>query len=218
MKRDNLIGNRYGRLLVTGGDIRVRNGRKEMLWECICDCGKTSHSPAHPLKHGSVISCGCYKNSQLGIASLKHGNRVGRKFTAEYRAWVNMKTRCENPKWDHSDRYLGRGISYCDEWKDFAAFLSDMGKSPGEYYSLDRKDNNGGYSKENCRWATRRQQAQNTRRNVLITVNGVTKCLAEWARVSKIHHSVLRLRHLKGISIGYLTDKLKEVGYEFHTT
>ncbi len=110
--------------------------------------------------------------------SIKHG-RFG---TPEYRAWNQMIQRCHNANNPMFRYYGGRGIHVCDRWRaSFSDFFSDMGERPSARHSLDRKDNNGDYCPENCRWATRSQQARNTRVIPLLSFQGVSLCVADWA-------------------------------------
>lgn len=112
----------------------------------------------------------------------QHGHAGRGRVTKTYRAWQNMRRRCTDPATPQFNDYGGRGITICPEWDTFSAFLADMGEAPADK-SLDRKDNNGGYSKANCRWATRREQTQNTRKNVFLAYRGKTLCVTEWARL-----------------------------------
>lgn len=114
--------------------------------------------------------------------------------TRFYRIWSNMKTRCSNPKTRMFYIYGGKGISVCDKWQTFGGFFDDMYESYEDDKSLDRINNNLGYSKENCRWATRREQNNNTSRNRRFVINGVEKTLAEWTRETKIKPSTVRQR------------------------
>lgn len=118
------------------------------------------------------------RNGQL------HGHCRGKK-PPEYSAWMNMKMRCFNPKSDRFENYGGRGITVCQEWLGrggFSRFLSDMGTRPSNKHSIDRKDVNGNYCKDNCRWATAEEQMSNTTRTISITFNGETKTLSQWSR------------------------------------
>jgi hypothetical protein len=111
-----------------------------------------------------------------------------------YRTWFNMKTRCRNTRTADFGRYGGRGIVFCDKWDRFAGFYEDMGASYQPGLTLERIDNNRGYSKDNCRWATRTEQANNRRSSHFITFNGETKTLAQWARSLGIKRSTLGAR------------------------
>jgi hypothetical protein len=118
----------------------------------------------------------------------------------EYNAWSNMKTRCYNSNYYLYHRYGGRGIIVCDEWKDsFDLFLKDMGARPSTKHSIDRKDNDGNYEPSNCRWATPEEQANNTRSNKIIEVDGVKNTLAEWCRIYNQNYSMVQKRLSDGM-------------------
>lgn len=112
-----------------------------------------------------------------------------------YFAWRNMKARCKYKAHPNAEHYGARGITYADEWESFEPFLAAMGICP-QGYSLDRADVDGNYSPQNCRWATVAEQARNKRRTVLLTKDGVTKCMEDWAADLGVHASTLikRLR------------------------
>lgn len=112
-----------------------------------------------------------------------HGETRGRR-SPEYRAWTDMLTRCTNPRARSYYRYGGRGIAVSTRWLKFENFLADMGRKPSAAHSLDREDYNGAYTKSNCRWATPEQQARNKSNIRPLTIDGVTKTLAEWSIVS----------------------------------
>jgi len=105
----------------------------------------------------------------------------------EYHAWLKMRSRCADK---NNKNYGGRGIKVCPEWQsDFEIFFADMGERPSEEHSLDRRDGDGDYCKENCRWATPRQQASNTRQNRIVEIWGIHRCLAEWCRYLDLNYS-----------------------------
>jgi len=168
----DLRNRRFGRLVVVGLLPERRNG--QLLWLCYCDCGNSHVSTSPHLRHGDVKSCGCLAR-EMAIAKqplasakskqvlLKHGETVKGTKSAEYSIWANMWTRCTNPKSGAAQYYLDRGISVCNRWRDFSAFLADMGRRPAGT-SLDRIDTNGNYEPGNCRWATISQQANNKRK------------------------------------------------------
>lgn len=165
----DLTGSRYGNLIAIYRVSMDKHGRS--IWLCQCDCGKTSEVMIGNLTSGNSTSCGCKKGK------WKHGGHG----SPAYRSWSHMLTRCNNRKHGGYRSYGGRGITVIPRWRDFSEFVKDMGQPPGDgRFSLDRIDNNKGYSPENCRWATRVQQARNRSDTRMITFRGETKCLAEW--------------------------------------
>jgi len=127
-----------------------------------------------------------------------HGHNRRGKTTKEYRSWYHMKTRCYNKKRPYWKYYGGRGIKVCDRWKDsFVNFLSDMGNKPTSKHSLDRIDNNGDYSPDNCKWSTSKQQTRNKRSNIMIEYNGKIQCLNDWAKELEIKRTTLWMRIYK---------------------
>jgi len=127
------------------------------------------------------------------VASNKRRAKHGMYRTRVYKTWQQMRQRCENPNDTAYHRYGGRGIKVCDRWQDFSNFLEDMGE-PYDWQSLDRLDNNGDYTPDNCRWATIEEQQNNIRSNRLITHEGETQTLAQWARETGIAYHVLKYR------------------------
>lgn len=123
---------------------------------CLCDCGNITIVLGTNIRSNNTKSCGCRRKR---VASTIGKNKThGMSYTRTYRSWIKMKERCLNPNHDHYHRYGGRGIKICDRWLlSFENFLEDMGDRP-EDRSLDRIDNNNGYEKNNCRWATRIEQ------------------------------------------------------------
>lgn len=176
----DLTGHRFGRLVAIRRLTKEEcYSAKDYKWECRCDCGNVTNVLVGNLRNGNSTSCGCGRLEALRIATVVHGLR----YSDEYRIWLGMKNRCLNPKARKYDDYGGRGITICDEWKDdFIAFYRDMGIRPTKNHSVDRRDNDKGYSKDNCYWATRSEQGNNRRGNILYTRNGITKTLAEWCR------------------------------------
>lgn len=135
---------------------------------------------------------GC--NPQTG---LKHGHNTRKGKSGAYSSWDHMIQRCTNPANEHYRRYGGRGIKVCSRWSKFENFLADMGERP-EGLTIERIKNNKGYSPKNCRWATRRQQSNNTGRNRYVTDSGLTLTVAEWCRVLNVKYSTLHQRYERG--------------------
>jgi hypothetical protein len=156
----DLTAQRFGRLVV---ERRIDNDKHGgTRWMCMCDCGKISVCLPSNLRGGRSKSCGCL-NKEVAVKTRTTHNMSG---TKEYVTWRNMKTRCENPNSTAYKYYGGRGITICKEWLDsFEAFYRDMGDKP-EGLSIDRIDNDGGYSPDNCRWATQSEQCFNQRRSL----------------------------------------------------
>lgn len=137
------------------------------------------------------------------MTKTKHGLRPAGNKSRAYTAWAHMRSRCNSPSDPGYKNYGGRGIKVCPEWDDYARFLSDMGELL-EGMSLDRIDNNKGYSKENCRWTTPLIQMQNTRRNKKLTFRGESLCVSEWSKRTGLSESGIHLR----IKLGWPVERI----------
>lgn len=181
------VGNVYGKLTVLAyAGVRYRQAQ----WKCLCECGnETVVAGGNLRKQTGTRSCNkCARQTINGLAS-----------SPEYKVWHHMKRRCYDPLNRDYRWYGGRGIAICDRWlNSFLAFYEDMGPRPSKDYSIERINNDAGYSKENCKWATQEEQKQNTRNVRKLTYNGETMGLGAWARKLGIDRCTLRLRLSKG--------------------
>lgn len=207
----DLTGQRFGRLTVIkkAKPHIYSNGKKRIVWECKCDCGNVSYVESSSLRTGHTSSCGC-----VGKEILRNRNREnsthGMSGTRIYNIWYAMIQRCYRQTHKHYEDYGGRGITICQEWlgehgfENFAKWAHSTGYDEnaerGEC-TLDRIDNNKGYSSDNCRWITDEQQKNNTRKNVFLTHNGETKTVAQWAKEKNVNRNLIYGRIKRGWSI-----------------
>lgn len=170
----DLTGRRFYRLVV----ISLMERGKPYKWLCKCDCGESTIVSSAGLTSKKTGSCGCLQRESVIRKNTTHGLAC----TPEYPIWNDMKRRCYNPKTNNFHNYGGRGITVCDRWlESFENFYADMGPRPSRRHCIERINNNLGYSPENCKWATYREQARNTRANRLVTLNGETRPMIAWA-------------------------------------
>jgi hypothetical protein len=194
--RNDLTGKKFGRLTVIKYEYTTKH--KKAVWSCSCLCGNIANIIGSSLMNGRTKSCGCLANEMTSKRLKVHGMTE----SGEFETWCNMKARCYNPNIKQYKDWGGRGITVCQEWLDsFEQFYVDMGPRPSSEYSIDRIDNDGNYCKENCRWATRREQGNNTRSNLLIPYGGKTQNLTDWSIELKIKYSTLAGRIGKGWTI-----------------
>lgn len=187
-KANDLTGRKFGMLIANARSIRKGKNRQS-YWECNCDCGSVCTVAHSQLVNGSTKSCGCLRKLNARNRFSTHGKSK----TRVHHLWSGMLARCNNPNQDNYCRYGARGISVCQRWHQFEAFLADMGEPPPGA-SLDRIDNDGNYEPGNVKWSTKHEQERNKRTNRWIEYNGERHVLADWARLIGIGDTTLRDR------------------------
>ena len=205
MWKIDLTGKRFGRLLVLGESGKVG---EQTAWKCKCDCGGIAIVTGANLRSGNTNSCGCLNRENLRKALTKHGATAGKKKPRLYRIWLAMRERCKNQESEKYSLYGGRGIKVCPEWEhDFQSFRDwALGNGYRDNLTLDREDNDGPYSPENCRWVTMKVQNRNKRSNHYLTYKGETISISEWAERCGIPYYTLKTR----IRNGWSTEKALE--------
>ena len=193
--RKNISGQRFGRLTAVSARYCGASNHYRVFWLCRCDCGTEKEIVMDCLVSGMTKSCGCFKRENP--TNVTHG-LTG---TPTNKIWNGMKKRCYQKNSPTYYKYGGRGIRICERWlgkNGFANFLADMGERP-KGLTIERKDNNGDYSPENCRWASKMEQARN-KRNTVLVLNGET--LTECARRLGLNYKSLHGYHrMRGLSI-----------------
>jgi len=190
----------FGRLTTIGPrfKLRYKSGNRRCHQVCLCECGNCVVVQTTNLRNGNTKTCGCSRNENIKKA-VDATRTHGKSTTIEYIRWQQMKSRCLNPSNKRFSHYGGRGINVCDSWlepdgRGFTNFLEDMGRRPSTKHSIDRIDVNGDYCKENCRWATVKEQNTNKVNNIRITAFGRTMCLSEWSESSGIPAGTIQYR------------------------
>lgn len=187
-KRRMFAGEKFGRLTV----IKLISGQKCL---CKCECGNVKEFSKYNILNGATSSCGCFRKQKLtdiNFINGKSGTRIMKIF-------YGMKKRCYNTNSSAYKNYGGRGIKICDEWLNNTQNFYDWAIKNGykDNLSIDRIDVNGNYEPNNCRWANKKVQANNTRLNHLITYNGETKNITQWAKELNISPKILNDRIVK---------------------
>jgi len=176
--------------------LRIWRDGKRYLAECKCPCGAIFVSRRDHVESGGTSSCGCYSRKIHAELPKTHG----RRYSKLYGVWKSMKGRCLNPTDAHYKDYGGRGIQVCERWLKFENFLEDMGERP-EGLTLERKNNNLGYSKDNCEWATWDMQGNNRRTSRLLTYEDKTQTVSQWAKELLLSSKTIYNRLYMGWSV-----------------
>lgn len=196
----DLTGCIFGKLTVLQiTPVRVSGS---VIWRCTCTCGNTTEVSSGNLNSGHTKSCGCLQKEHVSSAMTIHGFNKNSAYFSEYKAYLSMIGRCCNSDHAHYKDYGGRGITVCKEWLNSVhCFIKDMGAKPQKGFSLDRIDNNGNYTKSNCRWTTQKMQSNNKRNNLYIEFNGETRTAAEWSQKMGYGDTTVATRIRRGWTI-----------------
>lgn len=190
-KYESYIGKRINKLTVTSVEYASEND-KHAVFVCLCDCGNIRKVLPKDFRKGKIKSCGaCIGRNNTGAYARN---------PEIYKVWSGIMSRCHNTKDQNYYRYGGRGIRVCESWEKYENFerwvLENGGLKDG--YSVDRIDNNGDYSPDNCRFATMRQQSRNRRSNTIIEYAGKSMCLIEWSEYLNMDYKALVSRNKRG--------------------
>lgn len=202
-------GEKYGMLtiLCEANPHRKKNGASTRMFNVVCDCGVEKTVRLSSIREGTTVSCGCFHKANakytIGIAAKKHGKSK----TKLYFIWQAMKARCHNKKNKSYPRYGAKGITVCKEWmNDFEAFEKHIGENK-DGLTVDRIDSSKGYEPGNVRWATYTQQARNTKRNVMVSVNGQKMCLTEACQLLNVDYEKTRIALRTNKTVGEISNE-----------
>ena len=188
MKREEVLGNRYGRLVVVGEDTPDKFKHRRVV--CQCDCGSTKTVALSQLREHKTRSCGCLQSEAAARITFSHGQ----SHSPAYQSWASAVQRTSNPKNPLFPRYGGRGITMCERWRNsFQSFVDDMGSRP-DGTSIDRIDNERGYEPGNCRWADDFEQSRNRRNVRSLTLRALTLKVHQWEHLTGLTARLIRQR------------------------
>lgn len=195
MALKDLTGIRFEKLLITHRAENKKDGTAR--WFCICDCGETRVIAGTGLRAGRHKSCGCSSPKFTAERSTIHGKAGSRV----YIIWQGMRVRCSDKSYGKTRKnYFEKGIRVCSDWESFEKFYADMGDPP-DGFTLERINGDAGYSKENCKWASKKEQANNTSANLPVSYGGQTKNVSQWAEEIGVKPNTLIYRLRRGIPV-----------------
>lgn len=186
-KQLDLSGARFGKWTVLQQAVSPPGQETKNFWLCRCDCG------AEAVRRGAQLRYAEKKGVMQSCQSCG-AKRHGHTGTPLHKIWIQMRDRCRRPQHPAFARYGGRGITVCERWEAYENFAADMGERPSPKHSIDRIDNDKGYSPDNCRWATNKEQNRNRTGVHALTFNGRTQPISAWAEETGIDRSVLYMR------------------------
>lgn len=199
----DLTGMTFGELTVLcrAEDHVYKSGRRDIAYTCKCSCGNIVCILAVHLRSGHTSSCGCLRVETAKRSMTTHGATSAGRCDRLYDIWKNMKSRCYNKNNKNYHNYGGRGITICGDWADdFAAFRTwSLSHGYDDDLTIDRIDVNSGYCPDNCRWATQKEQCNNTRRTIMVKINDKTHSVKEWCEIMGIKYGTVISRIYRGM-------------------
>ncbi len=200
MRAYDLAGQRFGKLVVL--ERAGLSSRKSVLWRCRCDCGNECLQISNILVKNRIVGCGCGQGNPTHGHTRRNGKTTGSRSSPTFISWTAMLSRCNAPSNASYGSHGARGVVVCDRWQfgengvsGFECFLADMGERPSRAHTVDRyPDNDGDYEPDNCRWATKRQQANNRRDNWVVVYQGRSMSLTELTRETGLGRHMLSYR------------------------
>lgn len=173
------------------------DGKKKLYWLCKCDCGNEFISTSYQLNHNHTKACIDCINKERALEKTIHGKHK----TRIYRIWESMNRRCVSTLNDLSGKYYHqKGIKVCEEWRNFQNFYNwSMSHGYEDNLTIDRIDSAKGYEPDNCRWATMKEQSRNKSNSIMVTIDNVTKNLADWCEIYNISYQLGRQRITRGM-------------------
>ena len=193
------VGDIFHYWKVVGDGVRQNN---TLLFPCQCECGTLKDVPSQALREGRSKSCGCQKGKLSSAKQKIHGM----SHTPAHNRWMSMIQRCTDKNHRSYPAYGGRGITICEKWMDFRNFYEDMGDPPTEKHTIDRIDNDKGYFPDNCRWASKEDQANNRRSNKMITFQGITLTQRNWEKFLNVPEKRIYAWLKKGITMAEICE------------
>lgn len=210
----DLKNKRFGRLVIKSfAGFKIIGNRRNRVWCCICDCGNEINVLARSLKSGNTKSCGCLSIEKSRIRAKNNFTIHGKTKTRLYKIWSKMRERCDKKYYIKFKNYGGRGIKVCSEWQKFIPFYNwAMENGYKENLTIDRKDVNGNYDPDNCRWATTKQQGNNKRNNHVVEYRGKTMTITQWNDLLGFKKGIFSLRIRRGMCIEKaITKRIREI-------
>jgi hypothetical protein len=188
--KKNIIGGRYGRL--SGIKFLFMNHLGQAVWLFKCDCGRNHEAVGSEVTRGNIKSCGCLNDEVRSRKFVTHG--LWATFKSEHIVWSGMISRCTKTNSVSYERYGGRGITVSNDWLKFENFVADMGRRPSPKHTIERRNNNEGYSKSNCSWELEEVQGNNKRNNVKVEWIGKKQTISQWANEIGLAYGTLYRR------------------------